>query len=124
MEIVYWLKIYLFNMNWHLENARNREKEKEADLDPFSKYKPKKKEKVPTSPESEQRDLLAKLLNRPFRQVAGLTKGWTVDEMYKIRKRAESFIKNPQALAWKLLKQHNEEIKKQLKEAERRLTGN
>lgn len=92
-------------------------KEKDITGNAFGDYQVKKK-KGPTSPESEQRELIAKLIDRPFRQVAGLTKGWTLNELYLLRRRAESFSKNPMALMWKLMKEKNLEIKKQLKNAE------
>lgn len=104
-------------MNWHIENARKKEKERDINENLFDKYKAKKVRGA-TSPESEQRELIAKLLNRPFRQVAGLTKGWTTQELYEIRRKSESFLKNPPALMWMLIKEHNKKIKEQLKNAE------
>jgi hypothetical protein len=73
------------------------------------------KRKGATAEITEQRDLLAKLLNRSFSQVAGLTRNWTIQEMFEIRRKAESFKANPQALAWKLIKEHNKKIKEMLK---------
>lgn len=61
---------------------------------------------------TEQRDLIAKLLKKPIVQIAGLTKDWTAHEMYRTRRSAESFTKNPPALLWKLIKQINNEKKR------------
>ena len=79
--------------------------ERDVAENPFSKYEVKKK--GAKDPLSEQRDLLAKLLNRPFKQIAGLTKNWTIDELFTTRRSAEAFTKNSQALAWVLIKKLN-----------------
>ena len=104
-------------MDWNIINYRKQLERDEPKTDLFSDTlfaKIEKKKRGATSLESEQRDLLAKLLNRPFKQVAGLTRGWTNQELFEIRRKAESFKANPTALAWKLIKEHNIKIKKQL----------
>lgn len=103
--------------NWHLENVKKQIERDEPKTDLFSDTlfaKIEKKKRGATSPESEIRDLISQMLSRPFRQISGLTKGWTVDEMYVTYNKAKSFKANPPALLWKLIKEKNLEIKKQL----------
>lgn len=104
-------------INWHLENTKRQLERDEPKTDLFSDTlfaKIEKKKRGATSPESEIRDLISQMLSRPFRQISGLTKGWTVDEMYVTYNKAKSFKANPPALLWKLIKEKNLEIKKQL----------
>lgn len=104
-------------MDWNLENYRRQLERDEPKTDLFSDTlfaKIEKKKRGATSPESEIRDLISQMLSRPFRQISGLTKGWTVDEMYVTYNKAKSFKANPAALMWKLIKEKNLEIKKQL----------
>lgn len=104
-------------MEWHLINTRKQLERDEPTTDLFSDKlfaKIEKKKRGATSLESEIRDNISKLLNRPFRQVAGLTKGWTTDEMYITYNKAKSFKANPAALMWKLIKEKNAKIKEQL----------
>lgn len=54
----------------------------------------------------------AKLLNRPFKQVLGITRTLTVDEIESLLLKAKSWETNPQALYWKLYKELLEDIKK------------
>lgn len=103
--------------NWNIINYRRQLERDEPKTDLFSDTlfaKIEKKKRGATSPESEVRDNIAKLLSRSFKQVAGLTKGWTTDEMYVTYNKAKSFKANPAALMWKLIKEKNLEIKKQL----------
>jgi hypothetical protein len=104
-------------MGWNLFNYQKQLARDEPKTDLFSDtlFKEiKKKKRGATSPESEVRDLISQMLSRPFRQISGLTKGWTVDEMYVTYNKAKSFKANPPALLWKLIKEKNLEIKKQL----------
>jgi hypothetical protein len=54
----------------------------------------------------------ANFLNVPLLQVAGLTRDWTTEELYRLRRESQSFTKNPRALWWKLYKQRNNEKRK------------
>lgn len=104
-------------MDWNIENYKKQLERDEPKTDLFSDTlfaKIEKKKRGATSPESEIRDLISQMLSRPFRQISGLTKGWTVDEMYVTYNKAKSFKANPAALMWKLIKEKNLEIKKQL----------
>ena len=104
-------------MDWNIINYRKQLERDEPKTDLFSDTlfaKIEKKKRGATSPESEIRDLISQMLSRPFRQISGLTKGWTVDEMYVTYNKAKSFKANPAALMWKLIKEKNLEIKKQL----------
>lgn len=103
--------------NWHLENTKKQLERDNPITDLFSDRlfsEIKKKKRGATSPESEIRDLISQMLSRPFKQISGLTRGWTVDEMYITYNKAKSFKANPAALMWKLIKEKNSEIKKQL----------
>lgn len=108
----------MISMDWNLENYRKQLERDEPKTDLFSDtlFKEiKVKKRGATSPESEIRDNISKLLNRSFKQVAGLTKGWTIDEMYVTYNKARSFKANPAALMWKLIREQNAKIKQQLK---------
>lgn len=67
--------------------------------------KKKTERKAPNSFITEQIELTANLLGKPYKQVAGLTRDWSFQELYDTRKKAESFTKNPPALWWKLYKE-------------------
>lgn len=105
-------------LNQNIINYRKQLERDEPKTDLFSDtlFKEiKVKKRGATSPESEIRDNISKLLNRSFKQVAGLTKGWTIDEMYITYNKAKSFKANPAALMWKLIREQNAKIKQQLK---------
>ena len=55
-------------------------------------------------PLTEQRALTATFLNIPLLQVCGLTKGWTANQLYRLRTECLLFKANPQALFWKKYK--------------------
>ena len=52
-------------------------------------------------------------------QILGLTKLWDTDQLYQLRRKAESFTKNPPALWWKLYKQINNDKKRNYKDIPR-----
>ncbi len=56
---------------------------------------------------------------KQFKKILGATKLFTVDEIRDIYDKAYSWKTNPPALFWKLLKEKNEEIKKEMKEEEK-----
>lgn len=87
-------------------------KERDITENLFSKYE--KKKPRANSEASELREKYSLLLNRPFRQISGLTKGWTNEELYRIYNEAIKFTPNPQALLWTKIKHHNLIIKQQL----------
>lgn len=82
-------------------------------LNPFPE-RLQKPQKGPTSPESEIREQMAILLNKSIPFICGRTRGWTKDELVDIYLKASKWKTNPGALLQKLIKQKNEEIKKQL----------
>lgn len=90
------------------------EKKVERDLTEnlFSKYEFKKR--GATSPESEIRESMAKLLNTTIPIICGRTRGWTLEEMTRIYLTASKWRTNPKALLQKLIKEHNLKIKEQL----------
>lgn len=98
----------------HLLNVRAKEKERDITLNLFDSYTPIKPKTAPNCVESEQRDLISKLIGKSFKITAGLTRGWTAQEMFELRKKAESFKANPAGLMWKLIREHNSKIKQQL----------
>jgi hypothetical protein len=51
-------------------------------------------------PLTEQRDIASKILNLPIARVGRMTKGWSVDQLYRLNKTAQGFTKNPPALWW------------------------
>lgn len=58
-------------------------------------------------PLTEQRAITAEWLGISFGQITGLTRGWKTQQLFILRKEAESFEKNPKALWWKLYKERN-----------------
>lgn len=78
----------------------------------FAKYE--KKKRGANSPESEIRELIAKLLNSSIPKICGRTKGWTKDELYQAYNTAIKFKPNPPALMNVLIKTQNLKIKQQL----------
>ena len=90
------------------------EKVKERDITEnlFSKYE--KKKRGANSEASELREKYSLLLKRPFKAIAGLTRGWTNDELYRIYNESMKFTPNPGALLWTKIKTHNQKIKAQL----------
>lgn len=94
------------------------------------KYKRVGKKGTPNSELSELRYNIFLMLNNPtvkdkkwkpikFSVVAGLTRGWTVQELYSIYRECIAFTKNPQALFWikykDFKKKYGEIIKKRSK---------
>ncbi len=53
--------------------------------------------------------------NKDFIKLLGQTKLLTLNEIGEIYTKSKNWETNPQALFWKLLKEKNEEIKKELK---------
>lgn len=103
--------------NWHLENTKKQLERDEPTTDLFSDRlfsEIKKKKRGATSPQSEIREQMAKLLNKPIPYVCGKTKGWMLEEMVDVYLKASKWKVNPPALLNKLIRKKNEEIKKQL----------
>lgn len=72
------------------------------------KYKsdtPIKKKRGGLNEITDLRDKTAKLIGKPMMQVARLTKGWNIEELYKTLQAAEQFTKNPAACWWVIYKQ-------------------
>ena len=67
-------------------------------------YKPKKGAKPANCEISYWRDLTAKLIGKPFKQVAGLTAHLDLGAVKDLYEMATSFKKNSAALWWQLLK--------------------
>ena len=67
-------------------------------------YKPKKGTKPANCEISYWRDLTAKLIDKPFKQVAGLTRNLDTKAIKDLYEMATSFKKNSAALWWQLLK--------------------
>ncbi len=102
-------------MKDNMETFGIYEKKVERDITEnlFTKYD--KKKKGANSEESELREKYALLLNRTIPQICGLTRGWTIQEMYDAYNKAIKFTPNPKALLWIFIKTNNQKIKKQLK---------
>lgn len=82
-----------------------KQKQEKAVSDELVFRMPTPKKSRATSPESEIRDMIQKLLDRPFPYVCGRTRGMSVDEMYRMYNSAIHFKANPKALMMKLLKE-------------------
>ena len=103
--------------NWNIINYRRQLERDEPKTDLFSDtlFKEiKVKKRGATSPESEIREQMSKLLNKAIPYICGKTRGWTLDEMTQIYLKASKWKTNPPALLNKLIKEKNLEIKKQL----------
>ncbi len=104
-------------MDWNLINYRKQLERDEPTTDLFSDRlfnEIKKKKRGATSPESEIREQMAILVNKPIPYICGKTKGWMLDEMVDVYLKASKWKVNPPALLNKLIRKKNEEIKKQL----------
>lgn len=109
--------------NWNIINYRKQLERDEPKTDLFSDTlfaKIEKKKRGATSPESEIREHIAKLiypemdLKKAIKVVCGRTRGWTHQEMFDAYNAASKWKTNSLALMKKLIRIKNEEIKKQL----------
>lgn len=57
--------------------------------------------------------------DKDFKKILMQTKNFTTEEIHQIFGQAKSWEKNPQALFWKLVGEKRNEIRQQLKEAEK-----
>lgn len=64
----------------------------------------KKKRGGIQDPLTEARVSTAEMLGITIGHLGKLTKGWTVDQVYRLEKECRGFIANPQALWWKKYK--------------------
>lgn len=67
----------------------------------LTKYETLSKKKAPNSPIGEQLEIATKIVNKPFPQIAGLTKHLSLDQLFLLNKES----KNDPRLWWYLYKQ-------------------
>jgi 3-deoxy-D-manno-octulosonic-acid transferase len=93
-------------MNLNIENEHNSDTPTEIKQLDINAYVKAKNFKIDTStrPFYEEVEKVATFVNRPVKQMLRILKGRHPEQIRNLRKQAESWDKNPQALFWKLLK--------------------
>lgn len=98
-------------INWNIRNVQAMEASANRPIELFIPDYEKPKKKGANSFITEEIDLLSKLLQRPFKMVAGLTKDFSIDELRDMRTQAMKSKIDPAKAWWFLRKKRKEKLK-------------